>query len=73
LAHIHKGASGVFGGISVTLTPPLNPGAGNPGASSGCVSTTLAILNQIKANPAGFYINVHNGEFPSGAVRGQLF
>jgi hypothetical protein len=26
----------------------------------------------IAANPANYYVNVHNAPFPGGAVRGQL-
>ena len=26
----------------------------------------------INRNPSAFYVNVHNGDFPNGAVRGQL-
>jgi hypothetical protein len=70
LAHIHTGTAGIKGAIKITLTPPA---AGNPGSSSGCLVTTAAVINQIKGNPTGFYINVHNMEFPDGAVRGQLF
>jgi hypothetical protein len=29
-------------------------------------------LAAILANPNGFYVNVHNAEFPDGAIRGQL-
>ena len=73
-AHIHRGTAGVKGDIVVTLKAPSAPSAGDPGASSGCatpVSTT--IVGQIKGNPSGFYINVHNVGFPDGAIRGQLF
>ncbi len=31
-----------------------------------------ALLNRIKRNPAGWYANLHTGEFPGGAVRAQL-
>lgn len=72
-AHIHRGVSGVNGGIVVTLTPPAAPGAGNPGGSSGCIAAAAGIVSAIKANPTEFYINVHNGRFPDGAIRGQLF
>lgn len=65
-AHIHRGASGVSGPPVVMLdTPP----AGN---SKACADVTDEVAAEIKANPAGFYINVHNAEYPAGAVRGQL-
>jgi hypothetical protein len=72
LAHIHAGVSGVNGGIMVNLTPPNAPGAGNPGASSGCVAAAAGIVAAIRADPTRFYVNVHNGAFVNGAVRGQL-
>ena len=33
----------------------------------------VAIANAIKANPGAYYVNIHNGAFPNGAIRGQLF
>ena len=70
-AHIHENVAGSNGPIRVTLTAPS---AGNPGTSSGCVSGIgSALLNRIRNTPGNFYINVHTGQFPSGAVRGQLF
>ena len=73
-AHIHRGVSGVNGGIVVTLSPPVAPAAGDPGASSGCVNgVASAIIAAIRANPTLFYVNVHNGAFINGAIRGQLF
>ena len=73
LAHIHTGVSGLNGGIVVNLTPPAAPGAGTPGASSGCVGGIGAgIIASIRNDPTRFYVNVHNGAFPGGAVRGQL-
>ena len=65
LAHIHRGAAGVVG-------PPVvdfNVNTLVNGTVSG-VSQTL--INEILANPAGFYVNVHTAEFPNGAIRGQL-
>jgi hypothetical protein len=32
----------------------------------------VALINEIIANPAGFYFNVHTAANPTGAVRGQL-
>jgi hypothetical protein len=65
-AHIHRGASGVNGPIVVPFTTPAS------GSSSGCATVTPELFNEIAANPANFYVNVHNAEFPGGVVRGQL-
>ncbi len=65
-AHIHRGAPGVAGPPVVTLEAPTDGGA------EGCLSVPGALADEIEANPAAFYVNVHNAEFPNGAVRGQL-
>ena len=64
-AHIHRGAAGVAGPVVITLTAP------NP-TSATCVPAGAALAAEIAATPAAFYVNVHNGDFPGGAVRGQL-
>ena len=69
-AHIHKGRPNQAGGIVVPLTPPA---AGDPGASSGCVTVDAALSHAILKNPHKYYTNVHTAAFPMGAVRGQLF
>jgi hypothetical protein len=73
-AHIHQRRAGLNGPIVVNFTPPPT---GSPGTSSDCVTNNSAafrgILNSIKANPSGFYVNVHNAAFPGGAIRGNLF
>jgi hypothetical protein len=67
-AHIHEGAAGVSGDIVVTLPTP-----GADGVADSCVGGLDAMLLQdIHDNPADYYVNVHTGEFPAGAVRGQL-
>lgn len=65
-AHIHRGMKGEAGPPVVTLEAPTDGGA------EGCVSTPGALADEIEANPVAFYVNVHNAEFPNGAVRGQL-
>ena len=69
-AHIHEGAKGIAGPIVVTLTPPA--GSAAPFKSEGCVDTDAALIARIKSQPQNFYVNVHNPEFPNGAIRGQL-
>ena len=65
LAHIHRGGSGDSGPPVVTLT--------ENGTLSGCVENVSAeLIKEIRQNPEVFYINVHNAQFPNGAVRGQL-
>lgn len=65
-AHIHRGAAGASGPPVVTLEAPTD------GSNEGCVSAPGALADEIEANPAAFYVNVHNAEYPNGAVRGQL-
>jgi CHRD domain len=69
LAHIHRGDAATNGPIVVHLKAPRR---GNPGASADCVTIDSALAGEIRGNPAGFYVNVHNADFPSGAIRGQL-
>lgn len=66
-AHIHKGAAGTNGPVVVPFTAP-----GADGNSGGCVSSTAAIVDDILANPSGYYVNVHTTEHPAGAIRAQL-
>jgi hypothetical protein len=67
MAHIHQGATGVAGPIVIDFGVPT------PNSFKGCVvDQPAAVVDPILANPAGFYTNVHNGDFPNGAIRGQL-
>ena len=69
-AHIHEGSRGENGDVVVTLK---HPRAGNPGASKQCLEVNAAVADDIRSNPARFYVNVHNAKFPGGAIRGQIF
>jgi hypothetical protein len=66
LAHIHRGAAGVAGPVVVHFTPPT------PKSSDCLTGLDTELLHEIVDNPSGFYVNVHNPSFGSGAVRGQL-
>ena len=70
--HIHSGVAGVNGPIVVNL-PGVWVGSGQgPWTLNGSTTTDAGTAASIIANPAAFYVNVHNGTFPGGAVRGQL-
>jgi len=76
IAHIHTGAAGVNGGIVVNslITAGQNvltTGSGSFTASNLTISP-VDVANQILANPAGFYFNVHSTNNPGGVARGQL-
>jgi hypothetical protein len=78
--HIHKGVVGQNGPIVLEFAnvPKDESGApsGDPGTSSGCKTAATpeeqAAITRIRRNPAGYYVNMHTGPFPDGAVRGQL-
>jgi CHRD domain-containing protein len=69
-AHIHQGGPGVDGGIKIGLQIPSS---GLSGSRAACTTVSTTVANQVKANPSAFYVNIHNGAFPNGAIRGQLF
>ncbi len=69
-AHIHRGGRNTNGPIVVPLTAP---DSGNPGVSSDCSRLRRSLVRAIRSNPERYYVNVHTGDFPDGAVRGQLF
>ncbi len=71
-AHIHSGRASESGSVVVDLAPTFASPAPDVYVASGAVAADPATLAAIAANPAAFYVNVHNEPFPGGAVRGQL-
>jgi CHRD domain len=66
-SHIHRGAAGVPGPVVITLASTFTNNF-----ASGTASASAALIDEIRRNPAGFYVNVHNADFPNGAIRAQL-
>ena len=73
MAHIHEGAKGTNGPVVVNLAAPTD------GNAADCLTEGEAgkfvgdqTVAEILANPERYYVNVHNAEYPGGAVRGQL-
>jgi hypothetical protein len=62
MAHIHSGAAGANGPPVATIELTDNH----------CIAADPALLQAIVAAPGNYYVNVHNAEFPAGAIRGQL-
>jgi CHRD domain len=65
-AHIHRGGPGVNGPPVVTLDAP------DDNDSDDCDTVEDALVDEIRGNPGGFYVNVHTADYPDGAIRGQL-
>jgi hypothetical protein len=66
-SHIHKGTADQSGPVVIPLkTPSLT------GSVSGCVPASRAVVRDIFANRAGYYVNVHTSDFPDGAIRAGL-
>jgi hypothetical protein len=70
-AHIHEWAAGEAGDPVVTFFEAPLPETIS--GVNGCVEDLDSeLLDDIQKNPRSYYVNVHNGEFPGGALRGQL-
>ena len=65
-AHIHRGGPGMNGPPVVTLDAP------DDNDSDDCDTVDDALIDEIRNNPGGFYVNVHTADFPNGAIRGPL-
>ena len=77
-AHIHEGAAGTTGPVVVNLARPTDGNAadclteGEKTATGADVFAAGQTVAEILANPSAYYVNVHNTEYPGGAIRGQL-
>jgi hypothetical protein len=69
-AHIHQGAAGVAGPIVLPFFEGEVPAPIS--SAHGCVTGGQDLINDIRRHPGQYYVNMHNAEFPAGAMRGQL-
>ena len=66
--HIHEGGADKSGPVVINLTTP----AASDVTTTGCNKPEATLIARMVAKPADFYVNVHTGPYPQGAVRGQL-
>ena len=67
-AHIHAGGPGEAGDVVLTLDTP----DGDDDDSEDCQDIDRGLAQAIVRDPGNYYVNVHTGPFPQGAIRGQL-
>jgi hypothetical protein len=67
-SHIHRGAAGVTGPVIIPFNKPFNNGV----SSDTLTGIAASLMAEVVANPPGYYFNIHNADFPGGAIRGQL-
>ncbi|MDT0508667.1 CHRD domain-containing protein [Novosphingobium sp. MMS21-SN21R] len=65
MAHVHEGAAGADGKPVGTIEVTGKD-------SDACIALEPALIKKILAAPGDYYVNVHNTDFPKGALRGQL-
>lgn len=72
-AHIHEGPAGANGPVVANLAAPADGDAADclTEGEAGKFPTGEKVAD-ILASPEDYYVNVHNAEYPGGAVRGQL-
>ncbi len=86
VAHIHRGEPGANGPVVVSLAFPTGGDAADcvtetrvgpaptnsPVFARDAQGNLLVTAQEILAHPEEYYVNVHNAEYPNGALRGQL-
>lgn len=74
-AHIHEGPMDENGPVVAALAGPEDGNAADcltEGEEGKFPTGEMGIVQRILNNPEDFYVNVHNPQYPAGAVRGQL-
>lgn len=63
--HLHRASPSSTRPIVATTAPAAD-------GSPDCLAVGKDVLRRIRRDPAGHYLEVHNPEFPDGALRGRL-
>ena len=66
--HLHQAPHGQTGPMVLAVPSPAE--AAPPGPV--CVAIARDVSKKLRDDPTGYYLEVHNREFPDGALRGQL-
>lgn len=66
-AHLHRGVVGEVGDEVLGLTAPPQDGT-----ITSCAAGDSILLEELASTPERFYIDIHTGASPAGALRGQL-
>ena len=67
VVHLHRGPRGQQGEVVVDLHGPST----DPDVS-GCLTLERELVKDISRNRENYYMDMHNEQFPSGALRAQL-
>jgi hypothetical protein len=79
MAHIHDGTKDEAGPVVHPLFMTGDEAAEGDqdlpdtlNGVKGCFDVPRDDLRHLKQDPSGHYVNIHNDEYPGGAIRGQL-
>jgi hypothetical protein len=65
-AHLHMGNAGEVGRVKLGLLQPRN-------SARGCIrGLGERFIKKSASNSSRYYVDVHNNEYPGGALRGQF-
>jgi hypothetical protein len=66
-AHIYNASTAPAAEPAIALAAPTD------GSAKGCVYfVDQKLIEDVRRNPENYYVNVHNADYPAGAVRGPL-
>lgn len=71
-AHIHEGDRRTAGPVVVLLFSVPDGLQAPVHRVGGCTQVDRKLIREIRRDPRNYYVNIHNADFPAGAIRGQL-